>query len=127
MKNILLASFVQEADLDKALKLISEKVQIDPSRIFVFKASNEFVLTYNFASLNIEYDAVWPDTIMIHRKKETNTLFSINALNQIIKDENGGVLDIRFSVNWENYKDAILLIRNGKLRVVPISLKKNFS
>lgn len=127
MKNILLASFVREGELDNAILSISSRAQIDPSRIFVFKAPDEYVLTYNFSNMNIEYESIWPDTIMIHRKKETNTLFSINALNQIIKEENGGVLDIRHSVNWENYKDAILLIKNGKLHVVPITLKKNHS
>ena len=49
------------------------------------------------------------DTISINRKKETNTLYSINALNALIRALNGGVLDKSYMVNWNDYKDCLLL------------------
>jgi hypothetical protein len=39
------------------------------------------------------------NTILVHRKKETNTLYTINALNELIKKLNGGVVDIAYKVN----------------------------
>lgn len=49
------------------------------------------------------------DTITINRKKETNTLYSINALNAIIKIMNNGVLDKSYILNWLDYADCLLL------------------
>jgi hypothetical protein len=49
------------------------------------------------------------DTISINRKKETNTLYSINALNALIIALNGGVLDKSYMINWNDYKDCMLL------------------
>jgi hypothetical protein len=49
------------------------------------------------------------DTISINRKKETNTFYSINALNSLIQSLNNGVLDKTFRVDWTHYQDMILL------------------
>jgi hypothetical protein len=49
------------------------------------------------------------DTISINRKKETNTLYSINALNAIIRVMNNGVLDKSFIVNWTDYTNCLVL------------------
>ena len=52
---------------------------------------------------------------MVHRKKETNTLYTINALNELIKKLNGGVVDTSYRVNWLHYKNSILLTQNNEL------------
>lgn len=49
------------------------------------------------------------DTISINRKKETNTLYSINALNALIRALNYGELDKSYMINWADYKDCMLL------------------
>ena len=49
------------------------------------------------------------NTILIHRKKESNTLYTINALNELVKEENGGVLDTSFVINWQKFKNSIIL------------------
>lgn len=63
-----------------------------------------------------------PSTISIHRKKQTNTLYTINALNTLIKDINNGVLDRTLELDWENYKDSYLLASDGYVDIVPIRL-----
>jgi len=49
------------------------------------------------------------DTISINRKKESNTYYSINALNSLIRILNNGVLDKSYLINWLDYGDSILL------------------
>mgnify|MGYP001569304038 FL=1 len=49
------------------------------------------------------------DTILIHRKKESNSLYTINALNQLVKEENGGVLDKSFIIDWQKFRNSIIL------------------
>jgi len=52
------------------------------------------------------------DTISINRKKESNTYYSINALNSLIRGLNNGLLDKQFRVDWSNYQDMLILSDN---------------
>ena len=49
------------------------------------------------------------DTISINRKKQSNTFYSINALNSLIRSLNNGVLDKTYMVDWSQYTDTLLL------------------
>ena len=49
------------------------------------------------------------NTISINRKKETNTFYSINALNNLIRILNNGVLDKTYVIDWAQYRDILLL------------------
>jgi hypothetical protein len=64
------------------------------------------------------------NTILLHRKKESNSLYTINALNTLIKSLNGGVLDTRFIVNWQDYKNSILLTNGPDLRKLDTAIHK---
>ena len=71
---------------------------------------------------NIEYEEDFmqgiQDTISLHRKKHTNTLYTINALNDLIRELNGGKLDKSFSVDWENYRNSLLLTSDSGLNKI---------
>ena len=61
------------------------------------------------------------DTITINRKKESETLYSINALNTLIQELNNGVLDKSFRVEWAQYKNKLMLSdRSGLFRLIDI-------
>jgi hypothetical protein len=127
-KHILLASFVPHEKLDAAFDQISTTAGVPKNRIFVFKSPDleDYVLTYNVQAdhANTKFSAIWPDTISIHRKKETNTLFSLNALNELIKSENAGQLIQSYKVKWDEYRNCFLLFRNGHLAVLHLELIK---
>ena len=59
-----------------------------------------------------------------HRKKQTNTLYTINALNETIKICNNGVLDTTFQVDWENYRNCIMVTNEDGLRRIDTSVKE---
>jgi hypothetical protein len=69
---------------------------------------DELFITYN---IDTQFKPVTPleNTILIHRKKESNTLYTINALNELIKEENSGTLDIKFVLDWTKFKNSIIL------------------
>ena len=67
------------------------------------------------------------DTILVHRKKHTNTLYTINAMNIIIKMNNNGVLDKTYQLNWELYKNTILLSNDDELNKLPTKVYKIIS
>jgi hypothetical protein len=69
---------------------------------------NELFVTYNIDT-SIKPDRPLSDTILVHRKKQSNTLYTINALNELVKEENGGVLDKNFSIDWDKFKNTIIV------------------
>lgn len=112
----LFVTFFNEEDLDKTIKNITENYNILHNKIFVLEVSNknQLIATYNIDTFNIS-EKVLPNTILLHRKKESNTLYSINSLNALIKELNGNKLDTRFEIPWEEYQNSILLVSDGVL------------
>ena len=65
-------------------------------------------MTYNIDT-QFQPETPLENTILIHRKKESNSLYTINALTELVKEENGGVLDTSFVINWHKFKNSIIL------------------
>ena len=82
--------------------------------VLYVKSTDEYVVTYNVEQGNVS--TIPTNTILVHRKKESNTLYTINALNELIKRLNGGVVDIYYKVNWQHYKNTILLTQHNELK-----------
>jgi hypothetical protein len=116
MNNKLFASFTQIELLEDLIERISTDYIINYGKLFVLyiKSTNEYVVTYNTDSGNI--GSLPPNTISVHRKKDTNTLYTINALNELIKRLNGGIVDPSFKVNWNHYKNCILLTQQNEFK-----------
>ena len=74
----------------------------------------------------IDYNDV-SNTISLHRKKHTNTLYTINALNELIKNLNNGVLDTKFPVPWENFRNMILVVNSDGLNRISTRIYKIIS
>jgi hypothetical protein len=92
------------------------------NRFFVFKNEKndkDAFITYNIISEQQEFPK-FPNTISIHRKKQTNTLYTLNAMNQIIRDENNGEFDRNFTVDWNLYKNSLIITGDVSIRVLPI-------
>ena len=111
MKTQLLCTFTSKDTLQKTLQDIRETYVIVYNYIYILqnKANlDELYVTYN---INTEFKPPHPleDTILIHRKKESNTLYTINALNQLVREENGGVLDKKFTIDWTKFKNSIIV------------------
>lgn len=117
LANKLFCTFTSKDELDSTIDTIKEQYTILFNKIFVLyiESTNEYVCTYNVDSFNIS-NTILPQTILLHRKKESNTLYTINALNDLIRELNDGVADPKFRVNWQDYRNCILLTTSGELR-----------
>ena len=124
MSNKLFCTFSTEEGLEDVLSSIQEKYRIIYNKIFVLysKSQDEYKGTYNVDFGNVS--TFLENTILVHRKKETNTLYTINALNTLIKEINGGVLDTSYRVNWADYRNCILLTKGPELKRVNTKLYK---
>jgi len=116
LNNKLFCTFVTEDVLDEMVSSISSTYTIMYNKMFVLfvKSTNEYVITYNVDQGNVSNIPL--NTILVHRKKETNTLYTINALNDLIKRLNGGVVDTTFRIDWQHYRNCILLTQNGEIK-----------
>ena len=116
LNNKLFCTFTSAEGLDFLIEDISQSYTIMYNKMFVLfvKSTNEYVVTYNVDQGNI--NDIPENTILVHRKKESNTLYTINALNELIKKLNEGVVDINYRVNWQHYKNSILLTQHNELK-----------
>lgn len=123
--NKLFCTFSSKEDLDTTLATIQEQYKILFDKIFILyiKSTEEYVFTYNVDSVNMT-NALLGNTILLHRKKESNTLYTINALNDLIKSLNGGILDNKFPIDWKEYQNCILLTHAGDLKKLETKIYK---
>ena len=113
MNNRLYCTFTTKDDVDKTIDKIKISYVILFNKIFILESldGEKIMLTYNVDMGNSSKELMVDNTILVHRKKNTNTLYTINALNELIKTLNNGVLDKTFTIDWENYRNCILLIQ----------------
>ena len=116
VNNKLFCTFTNLEGLEDLISALTESYSIMYNKMFVLyvKSTDEYVITYNVEQGNV--DSIPLNTILVHRKKETNTLYTINALNDLIKKLNGGVVDPSYRVNWQHYKNCILLTNHNELK-----------
>lgn len=122
--NKLFATFCTKESLEEIILIIEKKYTILFNKIFILESpeSQEYICTYNIDAGNI--NDILSDTILMHRKKESNTLYTINALNTLICSLNKGILDKGFVVNWEDYKNCILLTQPEGVRRLNTTIHK---
>lgn len=125
LKNKLFCTFSSKDKLDTTLDTIIGEYAIMYSKIFVLESedSDELLCTYNI-EVQDGNTRVLPNTILLHRKKETNTLYTINSLNLLIKSLNEGILDTSFRVEWQNYRNTVLLTQGDDLRKLSTKIHK---
>jgi hypothetical protein len=115
LNNKLFCTFTDLEGLDVLIENITTKYDIIYNKLFVLEivGKDEYVVTYNVDQTNL--NSIPDNTILVHRKKESNTLYTINALNELIKKLNGGVVDTRYRIDWQHYRNCILLTKHNEL------------
>ena len=127
MKTQLLATLTNKTDLDKTIEKIKGAYTIAFGKIYVLQNENqvnEIICTYN---VDLEKGADYNDvkgTISLHRKKHSNTLYTINALNEVIASLNNGLVDSKFIVPWENFKNTLMVTNSDGLNKISTRIYK---
>ena len=124
----LLCTFTDSINYINDLNDIPKHYELCDNKIFVFinaASPKDVYMTYNV--YRKQFSEHYKHTIGIHRKKQTNTLYSLNAMNRLIEDENEGVFNKNFQLHWENYKNSIILTNDVGVKIVSIKLFSIFS
>lgn len=118
LNNKLFATFTTLEELEDLISHLNNTYSIMYSKIFVLQLSenNELVLTYNVDQGNV--NSIPDNTILVHRKKEYNVLYTINSLNELIKSLNNGVVNPSYRIDWQHYRNTILLTQKNELKLL---------
>ncbi len=124
LNNKLFCTFTDLEGLDTLIEKITTKYDVIYNKLFVLEivGKDEYVVTYNVDQTNL--NSIPENTILVHRKKESNTLYTINALNELIKKLNGGVVDTRYRVDWQHYRNCVLLTQHNELNQLNTKIYK---
>lgn len=123
----LLCLFTTAIDLDKALEFIVKNYILINQNIFVLENKtkpDELYITFNVEKGSAAILSEWK-TILVHRKKQSNTIYTINALNEVIKSKTGGQLDNSFVLDWEEFQSCILTTCNTGYKKIPTKVLQN--
>jgi len=124
MRTQLLCTFTRQSRLNETIDIIIACNEILYDKIYIFQNQDDLtqlICTYNIEFMD-NYEENIENTISLHRKKQSNTLYTINALNEVIRSKNNGVLDKRFNVDWTEYQNTLLLTNEIGLNVVPTKI-----
>lgn len=128
MRTQLVCTFARKYEIEDTLQDIKEQFNVLNNRVFLLKTlspQSELIMSYNIQMENRQ--DFLPKSIMVHRKKETNTIYTINALNELIMEINNGVLDKHYPIEWERYENSILLKKQDGLKILKLEVINVYS
>ena len=124
MRTQLLCTFTTKQKLNEIVDIVVTCNDVLYEKIYVFQntnESNQLICTYNIEYQH-DYQENIIDTISLHRKKQSNTLYTINALNEVIREKNDGVLDKSYMVDWLEFENTLLLTNEMGLQKIPTKI-----
>tara|TARA_Y100000593_G_C4060562_1_gene214233 strand:+ start:21 stop:419 length:399 start_codon:yes stop_codon:yes gene_type:complete len=127
MRTQLLCTFTNKENLGNTIRNIETSYKIVFNKVYVLQNENnieELICTYNVdVGSGVDYNKV-EGTISLHRKKYSNTLYTINALNEVVAELNNGIIDSKFVVPWENFKNTLLITNSNGLNKISTRIYK---
>jgi hypothetical protein len=123
----LLCTFTTVAGLDKTVEAIKTTYRLMFNKVYLLENAedaNQLILTYNVAKTESLTLTPPPSTISVHRKKHTNTIYTINAINKLIERKNGGKLDTSYRIDWSELKNMVLVTAYSSLKIINTRLVK---
>ena len=119
-KSRLLCMFTPKSNLDLTIEYINSTFKYN-NYIFIYNNVDKPYEYFCTFTVNEEYDLI-NRIIIIHRKSESNTLYTINAINEIIKRTNNGQLIFNHPIDWSLYNSQLLLYKNNIVEYINFKL-----
>lgn len=117
----LLCTFCAKKDIESTIEQIKKIYTLAFNSVYVLdnvNDENQAILTYNIDLSKPVLGEAPESTISVHRKKQTNTIYIINAINKLIEEKNGGVLDKTYKIDWTELQNTVLVTAYGRLKKV---------
>lgn len=118
----LLCSFTTLAKCDATIDSIVQTYEVIGEKIYVLQnveSQTDVFLTYNIS--NEQSHVRFLNTISVHRKKDFNVIYSINALNALITRKTGRA-NSDAQIDWSQYKNSLVIADGSVVHVLPTKL-----
>jgi len=129
MNTQLLCLFTTKGELDKSVEFVLNQYILTNPNVFVLENKineGELYITFNVEKGSSAIDSEWK-TILVHRKKQSNTIYTINALNEVVKSKTGGILDNSYMSDWDEFKNCIITTSSIGYKKIPTKVFKSFN
>jgi len=129
MNTQLLCLFTIKDELDKSVDFILTNYTLINPNVFILENKSrieEAFVTFNVEKGSTAIQSEWK-TILVHRKKQSNTIYTINALNEVVKSKTGGQIDNSFIIDWEEFRNCILTTSNYGYKKIPTKVYKTLN
>lgn len=115
-KSVLIGTFVKKERILNFLDFLKRKLGLNIRKIRIFEVkSNDYEYLITFKTYDKEqYLSKIKYSTVLHVKN--NCLFSINALNKMI-DGKSFKENKEYTVNWDNFKNKIIIMTRGELLI----------
>jgi hypothetical protein len=129
MNTQLLCLFTTKEELDKSISFVLTNYTLTNPNVFILESKmkpEEAFITFNVGKGSSAIPSEWK-TILVHRKKQSNTIYTINALNEVVKSKTGGMLDNSYMIEWEEFRNCIITTSSIGYKKIPTKVFKSFN
>jgi hypothetical protein len=126
MNTQLLCLFTTKEQLDNSYRFILANYILTNPNIFILEnriKPSDLFITFNVERGSGAIQSEWK-TILVHRKKQSNTIYTINALNEVVKSKTGGQIDNTFIIDWEDFRNCIITTSHSGYKKIPTKVFK---
>ena len=123
-KGVIIGTFVSKNKILSFLEELKNRFYINYEKIYVYSINSndkEYLVTFKTFDKDKFIKKLSNSTIM-HVKN--NCIFSINALNKLIELNYDFEKEKPYNeveINWDEYKDSLIIITNGELKISKLS------
>lgn len=113
----LLCTFTNKEQILNVIKEINNyNIILNSIEVFLETKSRDYILLYEVEKIN----QIPKRTLPVHKKSNTNTIYTINALNILVRNINNGIINRDVEIPWYNYSNKLLLTRDNNLVIKEI-------
>lgn len=122
-RGIIIGTFVKKNRILSFIESLKNDFGVRLEKIFVYSIDTnkrEYLVTFKTFDKE-RFMKNLPNATVMHVKN--GCLFSINALNKLIEkiNENSDLPNNEYVVDWNEYKDKLIIITNGELSISNLS------
>ena len=126
---IIIGTFVRKNKILSFLENLKNAFRVNLNKVFVYSIdTNKFEYLVTFKTFDKEkFIKGLNNATVMHVKN--GCLFSINALNKLIEKENKNSEkpNNEYLIDWDKYKDKLIIQTNGELSLSNLSKIEDFS
>lgn len=115
---VIIGSFVRKNKILSFLEMLKSVFKINLEKVFIYSVgSNDYEYLVTFKAIDKDkYIGKIQNATVMHVKN--GCLFSINALNVLIsKIKDKDIPNNEYVINWNDYKDKLIILTNGELSI----------